>query len=222
MAEAAQTPSRFTHHPPNLHPKPRSGEISEEIQLSSICSKLALLALRFPDLRVLWARNSHCTVQLFQSLKVNNAPVDVQKALVRGFGSLVGVDGRCMHDRSSLSHLHLYGHVSKPTNRPSQHTSRQTAGGGSAAGEDSSAGRNLAAQDFLLKLPGVNAANARTIMRSVESLAALAAMSQEELRALLESEANARRLWEFLHHNPNKEEEEEEGGARGAAGKGRK
>ena len=35
-------------------------------------------------------------------------------------------------------------------------------------------GRNLAAQDFLLKLPGVNAANARAIMQNVEaSLASL-------------------------------------------------
>lgn len=63
----------------------------------------------------------------------------------------------------------------------------------------------MAAQDFLLKLPGVNASNARTIMQKVESLAALAGMAQEELRVLLESEANAKKLYEYLHTNPNKQ-----------------
>lgn len=55
-------------------------------------------------------------------------------------------------------------------------------------------------------------------MSRVESLAALAAMTQEELKALLESEVNAKKLWEFLHHNPNKEGS---GGAGGAKAGGR-
>lgn len=72
----------------------------------------------------------------------------------------------------------------------------------------------MAAQEFLLKLPGVNASNVRTIMQNVESLAALAGMGQEELKGLLESEANAKKLYEFLHTNPNKV-----GGGEGGAGK---
>lgn len=76
--------------------QPHRNEISEEIQLTSICSKLALLTLRFPELRILWARSSHCTVQLFQALKVNNAPVDVAKALVSCLRLLLFRIGGCL------------------------------------------------------------------------------------------------------------------------------
>ena len=69
----------------------------------------------------------------------------------------------------------------------------------------------------MLKLPGINASNVRVVMGKVESLAALADMAQEELKALLESEVNAKKLWEFLHHNPQTDGggEEEKGGAGG-------
>lgn len=134
------------------------GEISPEIQLNSIVSKLVLLTLHFPALRILWSRNSHHTVALFKGLKQNNAPVDVQKAL--------------------------------------------TAGGG-GGDEDEDAGRHLAASDFLLKLPGVTVNNYRLIMNKVENLAALSRMSVEELHPILESEAAAKKLYEFFHFDAN-------------------
>lgn len=50
-------------------------------------------------------------------------------------------------------------------------------------------------------------------------MAALADMAQEELKALLESEVNAKKLWEFLHHNPQTDGGEEEKGGAGGNGK---
>lgn len=96
----------------------------------------------------------------------------------------------------------------------------QHAGGEGSGGADDSAAacRNLAAQDFLLKLPGINASNVRIVMSKVESLAALADMPQEELKTLLESEVNAKKLWEFLHHNPQTDGGKEAGEKRGAGG----
>ena len=40
-------------------------------------------------------------------------------------------------------------------------------------------------------------------MNKVESLAALSRMSINELHPILESEAAAKKLFDFLHHNPN-------------------
>jgi DNA excision repair protein ERCC-4 len=59
-----------------------SGEISPDIQTTSIVSKLVLLTLHFPSLRILWSRSSHASVEIFKALKANNAEVDVEKAMV--------------------------------------------------------------------------------------------------------------------------------------------
>lgn len=48
------------------------GEISGEIQLNNIISKLVLLTLKFTDLRILWSRSSYATVELF---KVPTPPI---------------------------------------------------------------------------------------------------------------------------------------------------
>ena len=47
-----------------------------EISQSSLVSRLVLLALHFPRLRVLWSRSPHATVQMFRTLKqaVNAGP----------------------------------------------------------------------------------------------------------------------------------------------------
>lgn len=48
------------------------GEISGDIQLNNIISKLVLLTLKFTDLRILWSRSSYATVELF---KVPTSPI---------------------------------------------------------------------------------------------------------------------------------------------------
>lgn len=93
------------------------------------------------------------------------------------------------------------------SNYHTRHTSSlspQTAGGGTGE-EDSEAGRHLTAQDLLLKLPGVTVSNFRSIMKRVDNLAALSRMSVAELHPILESEAAAKKLHDFLHHNPNRQ-----------------
>jgi DNA excision repair protein ERCC-4 len=68
--------------------------------------------------------------------------------------------------------------------------------------EEEEAGRNVAAQEMLLRLPGVTPANCRAIMSKVESLSALSLMSVEELKPIMQSEAAARKLHEFFNHDP--------------------
>ncbi|XP_066496792.1 DNA repair endonuclease XPF [Tiliqua scincoides] len=58
---------------------------------------------------------------------------------------------------------------------------------------------NPGPQDFLLKMPGVNAKNCQVIMNRVRSIADLVALSQDKLAELLGNTANAKQLYEFIH-----------------------
>jgi DNA excision repair protein ERCC-4 len=66
---------------------------------------------------------------------------------------------------------------------------------GAAAGEDNSA--ELAAQEILLSLPGINVQNFRKVMNNVESLAELSKMSQAQLTPLI-GPVNAKKLYVFF------------------------
>ena len=59
-------------------------EIGADIRTDSICSKMAILAMHFPKLRLLWSRSPHETLKLFKTLKVNHEEVDVDKAVAIG------------------------------------------------------------------------------------------------------------------------------------------
>ncbi|CAM9326759.1 unnamed protein product [Phaeothamnion confervicola] len=133
------------------------GELGAEIRSIDVCSKLALLLLHFPQLRILWSRSPHATVDVFRDLKKNQPDADVGKAVAVG-----GVGG---------------------------------------GGADSNAADASAAQELLLRLPGVTVHNFRTVMRAAESVAALAAMTYNELVPLLGT-AGAKRLYDFFQKQP--------------------
>lgn len=59
-------------------------EVSAEIQQGAITSRIALLALSFPNLKMLWARSAASTVEIFKTIASNHEPVDVQKAVAVG------------------------------------------------------------------------------------------------------------------------------------------
>ncbi|KAL3914926.1 MAG: hypothetical protein SGILL_005883 [Bacillariaceae sp.] len=59
-------------------------DLGVDIKLESICSRLTLLVLHFPKLRLLWSKSPHETLKLFQELKVNHEEVDVCKAMEVG------------------------------------------------------------------------------------------------------------------------------------------
>mmetsp|Transcript_18847 Transcript_18847/g.31436 ORF Transcript_18847/g.31436 Transcript_18847/m.31436 type:complete len:475 (+) Transcript_18847:1828-3252(+) len=66
-------------------------DIPSDIHTSNICSKMSLLALAFPNLRFLWSRNPHATVDIFKTLKHNFEEADVDRAIQVGSdGTTVG------------------------------------------------------------------------------------------------------------------------------------
>jgi len=60
------------------------GDLGEEVSSRALGSKLTLLLLHFPKLRVLWSRSVHATAALFASLKSNAAQPDAAAAAAVG------------------------------------------------------------------------------------------------------------------------------------------
>lgn len=59
-------------------------EIGGDIRTDAVCSKMSLLSLHFPKLRILWSRSPHETVKIFRALKVNHDEPDIDKAVEIG------------------------------------------------------------------------------------------------------------------------------------------
>ena len=61
-----------------------SNELGVDIRNDSVCSKMAILTMHFPKLRILWSRSPHETLRIFKTLKTNHDEVDVEKAMEIG------------------------------------------------------------------------------------------------------------------------------------------
>lgn len=61
-----------------------TNELGVEIRTDSVCSKMALLTMHFPKLRILWSRSPHETLKIFRELKLNHEEVDVERAVEVG------------------------------------------------------------------------------------------------------------------------------------------
>ncbi|XP_008580075.1 PREDICTED: DNA repair endonuclease XPF [Galeopterus variegatus] len=130
------------------------GALYQEISSNDISSKLTLLTLHFPRLRILWCPSPHATAELFEDLKQNKPQPDVATALA------------VTADSETLPESEKY---------------------------------NPGPQDFLLKMPGVNAKNCRSLMSHVKNIAELATLSQDKLTGILGNAANAKHLYDFIH-----------------------
>ena len=68
----------------SLHAK---GSIKGDISLQNISSKLTLLTIHFPKLRILWSQSPQLTAEIFEDLKSNAEEPSAQVAMA------VGVEG---------------------------------------------------------------------------------------------------------------------------------
>ncbi|KAL7553468.1 hypothetical protein ACHAWF_016750, partial [Thalassiosira exigua] len=84
-----------------------TSDLGGEIRNDSITSKLTLLTMKFPQLRLLWSRSPHETLKIFKKLKRNHQEVDVEKAIEIGTNDaldellLGGEDGYYNDDEES-------------------------------------------------------------------------------------------------------------------------
>ncbi|KAM6351415.1 DNA repair endonuclease XPF isoform 3-T3 [Alca torda] len=130
------------------------GSLHQEISSNDITSKLTLLTLHFPKLRMLWCPSPHATAELFEELKQNYPQPDAETAMA------VTADSEILPESDKY---------------------------------------NPGPQDFLLKMPGVNAKNCRALMNHVKSIAELVTLSKDELSKILGNAANATQLFDFIH-----------------------
>ncbi|KAL1568952.1 DNA repair endonuclease uvh1, variant 2 [Salvia divinorum] len=68
-----------------------ANEISDDVTPTSIISKLSLLVLHFPRLRIVWSRSLHATAEIFATLKANQDEPDEAKAIRIGVPSEDGI-----------------------------------------------------------------------------------------------------------------------------------
>lgn len=68
-----------------------ASDIGDDVTPNSIISKLSLLALHFPRLRIIWSRSLHATAEIFASLKANQDEPDETKAVRVGVPSEDGI-----------------------------------------------------------------------------------------------------------------------------------
>ncbi|XP_069763477.1 DNA repair endonuclease XPF isoform X2 [Narcine bancroftii] len=130
------------------------GSVHQEISINDITSKLTLLTLHFPKLRIIWCPSPHVSAELFEELKQNRPEPDAVTALA------------ITSDSEVVSESNRY---------------------------------NPGPQDFLMKMPGVNAKNCCALMNHVRNIAELVKLSQEQLTDILGNTNNARQIWEFIH-----------------------
>ncbi|KAL6008507.1 DNA repair endonuclease uvh1 [Asimina triloba] len=68
-----------------------ASDIGDDVVPTSIISKLCLLVLHFPRLRLVWSRSLHATAEIFASLKANQDEPDESKAMRVGVPSEEGI-----------------------------------------------------------------------------------------------------------------------------------
>lgn len=135
--------------------------LSNDVSASDISSKLLLLTMHFPRLRLVWSPSPYATAQLFEELKE-------------------GRDQPCASQAAMI-------------------------GAEVASGDDEFAEKyNIAIQDFVSKLPGVNTKNVHSILRKGQSLSHLISLSKEQLSELTLNSQDADLLYSALHdvHKP--------------------
>uniref|UniRef100_A0A673JUJ0 DNA repair endonuclease XPF n=1 Tax=Sinocyclocheilus rhinocerous TaxID=307959 RepID=A0A673JUJ0_9TELE len=134
-------------------------DFRQEISASDVTSKLTLLTLHFPRLRLLWCPSPYMTAELFQELKHSRPEPDAATA------QAVTAESETVTESADLYNPGPY--------------------------------------DFLLRMPGVNVKNFKSLIKHASCLTDLITFSQEKLSELLGSSSNARQLYEFIHNPTN-------------------
>lgn len=149
-----------------------ASEISSEILATNIISKLTLLVLHYPSLRIVWSRSPRATVDLFRVIKKNQDEPDMDAAAALGNG-ITGPSAGTGADATDAD-------------------TRTSTGTGTGSYY------NTASMDVLKKLPGVNEHNFRKVLASVESLAELSRLSLDDMAALI-GKVCAKKLHAFFN-----------------------
>ena len=157
-------------------------DLGVEIRSDSIVSKMVILSMHFPALRMLWSRSPGETVHIFKLLKKKHSEPDVDKAMEVGRAE----SEEAFIEESSTLHI--------PDNSRNNNID---VGGGDRQGDESNES-NDAARRMLLGLPGMTIQGARRVMDKCTSIAELGDMSRQELKDLIGPVAG-QKVFTFFH-----------------------
>jgi len=79
-------------HPSKSFRLLNAAELTGEIKTDCIISKISLLVMHFPKLRLLWSRGPHETFKIFKTLKENHQEVNVEDAMLIGSNESLDLD----------------------------------------------------------------------------------------------------------------------------------
>ncbi|KAL6758551.1 hypothetical protein V8C86DRAFT_3093071, partial [Haematococcus lacustris] len=185
-----------------------SHDLSDDIDPKATGSKLALLTLHFPRLRLVWSRSLHATADLFAALKSNMDEPDPATAQAIGLpqGRDAAYSRQSRQDSIPTSSSVLSPIMTVTTelrargrDRGGGHDEAAAGSGHAASGAAPATVVNQLALDVLRRLPGVNDANYRTISSRVSSLMELAQLPLQQLEAVMGGARAAKQLHDFLH-----------------------
>lgn len=170
-------------------------DIADDIDNYAPASKLTLLLMHFPKLRLVWSRGLHATADAFRALKKGRPEPDPQQAAAVGLPEDRLEELRLQQEQERKALAKLRGEAGEREDGGAEGT-----GGGSPSkgGMTASVSPNQAALEFLRRLPGVNDTNYRQLAAECASLADLASLSKARLERILGSQRNAKALREFL------------------------
>jgi DNA excision repair protein ERCC-4 len=147
------------------------GDVPPDLDVANPVSKLVLLLLHFPALRILWCRTPAATAVYFAALKQTQEEPDVGAATAfAGDGTLRERDG----------------------------VEGEGGGAGGGGGGGDGGGDSVSALALLTSLPGVTAGNVGALRKRIGCVADLPALTEGELVGAL-GEERGRLLHRFLH-----------------------
>ncbi|CCI43305.1 unnamed protein product [Albugo candida] len=151
-------------------------EITNTISASNIISKLVLLLVHFPTLRLLWSRSPHATVDLFKAIKRNLEEPDVKVAAAVGSGVDLesGAIDTDINTLESIKKMEQTGFAQAETFY------------------------NVSSVEILQKLPGITQHNYRRVLSRVKTLAELSNFSLEQCTQLI-GKIQGTKLYEFFN-----------------------
>ncbi|KAM0790972.1 hypothetical protein ACM66B_004275 [Microbotryomycetes sp. NB124-2] len=161
--------------------KPNSvGTSTTELDLRS---KLVMLTIAFPRLKIIWSSSPYETVLIFTDLKKDRREPDPERAL------LVGVP-----EEEVQSVVNATGSIPQAS---STNASATTSSSALNVGES---GLNTVSQEILRNLPGVSTKNYRYVMNKTESIESLVELSLNQVQAIVGNEFGAQ-LFKFINHD---------------------
>lgn len=168
-----------------------ASDIPDHVSSSGINTRLAVLAIQFPTLRILWSKSPTETTKIFRTLMKNMEPIDELKAMTAGITSFEDIATQLQSSQTITSYM--------SQSKTSQNNDNIALTMKTMQREMALLELRQSVRDILLKFPGINMNNFRLVMNEVKNLKQLGELDKSDLIQLL-GNIFGKQLYKFLHH----------------------